>query len=66
MNSSPWRLEEVDDGDEQCPESPVLQYATPLPMNKSLFRPQALKELSVSYVLSYATALPIKRTPFRP
>ena len=46
MNSSPWRQEEVDGGDEQYPVESHLRYATPLPMNRTpvptvggLFRP---------------------------
>ena len=35
MNSSPWRLEEVDGGDEQYLVESVLRYATPLPMNRT-------------------------------
>ena len=29
MNSSPWRLEEVDGGDEQYPEDPHFERSTP-------------------------------------
>ena len=49
MNSSPW--------------SPVLRYATPLPMNRTLVSTVALQHKSVSSVLRYATPLPINRTP---
>ena len=35
MNSSPWRLEGADGGDEQYPVSSVLRYATPLPINRT-------------------------------
>ena len=35
MNSSPWRLEEVDDGENSSLWRPVLRYATPLPMNRT-------------------------------
>ena len=51
MNRSPWRLEEVDDGDEQYPWSPVLWYATPLPMNRTPVSTVALQHKSVSSVL---------------
>ena len=50
MNSIPW--------------SPVLQYATPLPMNRTLVSIVELQHKFVSYVLRYATPLPINRTPF--
>ena len=93
MNRSPWRLEEVDDGDEQYlvesrfavrhtpPDeqdpvstvalqyksvSCVLQYATPLPMNRTPVLAVVLQHKYVSSVLRYATPLPINRTPFRP
>ena len=49
MNSIPW--------------SPVLRYATPLPMNRTPVLTVALQHKSVSYVLRYATPLPINRTP---
>ena len=52
MNSIPW--------------SPVLQYATPLPMNRTPISTVALQHKSVSSVLRYATPLLINRTPFRP
>ena len=52
MNSIPW--------------SPVLRYATPLPMNKTPVSTVALQHKSVSSFLWYATPLPINRTPFRP
>ena len=43
--------------------SPVLWYATPLPMNKTPVSTVALQHKSVSSVLRYATPLPINRTP---
>ena len=49
MNSIPW--------------SPVLQYATPLPMNRTPVSTIALQHKSVSSVLWYATPLLINRTP---
>ena len=49
MNSIPW--------------SPVLQYATPLPMNRTPVLTVALQHKFVSSVLRYATPLPINRNP---
>ena len=49
MNSIPW--------------SPVLRYATPLPMNRTPLLTVALEHKSVSSVLRYATPLPMKKTP---
>ena len=49
MNSIPW--------------SPVLWYATPLPMNRTSVSTVALQHKSVSSVLRYATPLPMNRTP---
>ena len=43
--------------------SPVLRYATPLPMNRTHVSTVALKHKSVFSVLWYATPLPINRTP---
>ena len=51
MNSIPW--------------SPVLWYATPLPMNRTPVSNVALQHKSVSSVLWYATPLPVNRTLFR-
>ena len=48
MNSGPW--------------SPVLRYATPLPMNSTHVSTVALQHKSVSFVLQYATPLPINMT----
>ena len=48
MNSIPW--------------SPVLRYATPLPMNRTSVSTVA-QHKSVSSVLRYATPLPMNRTP---
>src|SRR3954471_8582901 len=76
MNRSPWKLEEVDVAlggwrrstveMNSIPWSPVLRYATPLPMNGTLVSTVALQQKSISSVLRYATPLPINRTPFRP
>ena len=77
MNSHRWRLEEVDGGRtiarggwrvsavemNNIPWSPILRYATPLPMNRTLVSIVALQHKSVSSVLRYATPLPINRTP---
>ena len=51
MNSIPW--------------SPVLRYATPLPMNRTPVSTVVLQHKSVSSVLRYATPLPINMTLFR-
>ena len=51
MNNIPW--------------SPVLRYATPLPMNRTPDSTVALQHKSVSSVLRYARPLPINRTLFR-
>ena len=48
MNNIPW--------------SPVLRYATPLPMNRTPVSTVALQHKSVSSVLRYATPLPINMT----
>ena len=45
------------------PSSPVLRYATPLPMNRTPVSTVALQHKSVSSVLWYATPLPINMTP---
>ena len=77
MNSHRWRLEEVDGGGivarggwrrsavemKSSPWTPVLRYATPLPMNRT---PVFDRRRSVSSILRYATPLPINRTPFQP
>ena len=60
MNSSPWRLEGVDGGDEQCPvESGFAVRHTP-PDEQD---PRFDRRRPVSSVLRYATPLPINRTP---
>ena len=60
MNRSPWRLEEVDGGDEQYPmESCFVVRHTP-PDEQD---PHFDRRRSVSSVLRYATPLPINRTP---
>ena len=51
MNNIPW--------------SSILQYATPLPMNRTPST-VVLQYKYVSSVLRYATPLLINRTPFRP
>ena len=59
MNSSPWRLEEVDGGDEQYPvESRFVVRHTPLDEQDPRFD----RRRSVSSILQYATPLPISRT----
>ena len=60
MNSSPWRLEEVDGGDEQYPvESHFAVRHTPPDQQDPRFD----RRRSVSSVLRYATPLPINMTP---
>ena len=60
MNRSPWRLEEVDGGDEQYPvESRFAVRHTPPDQQDPRFD----RRRSVSSVLRYATLLPINRTP---
>ena len=62
MNSSPWRLEEVDGGDEQYPvESRFAVRHTPPDEQDPRFD-RTLQHKSVSSVLRYATPLPINRT----
>ena len=63
MNSSSWRLEGVEVEMNSIPWSPVLHYATPLPMNRTPVSTVALQHKSVSSVLRYATPLLINRTP---
>ena len=75
MNRSPWSLEEstVSRGGRRrstvemnsIPWSPVLRYATPLPMNRTPVSTVALQHKSVSSVLQYTTPLPINKTLFR-
>ena len=66
MNSSPWRLEEVDGGDEQYPvESRFVVRQTP-PDEPDPVSTVALQHKSVSSVLWYATPLTINMTLFRP
>ena len=63
MDSSPWRLEGVDGGDEQYPvESRFAVGHTP-PDEQDPISTVALQHKSVSSVLRYATPLPINRTP---
>ena len=60
MNRSPWRLEEVDGGDEQYPvESRFAVRHTP-PNEQD---PRFDRRRSVSSILWYATPLPINMTP---
>ena len=44
----------------------VLQYARPLPINRTPVSTVALQHKSVSSILRYATPLLINRTPFQP
>ena len=55
MNSSPWRLEEVDGGDEQYPVESRFAVATSLPMNRTPVSTVSPQHKSVSSVLQYAT-----------
>ena len=60
MNRSPWRLEEVDGGDEQYPvESRFAVRHTP-PDEQD---PRFDRRRPVSSVLRYASPLPINRNP---
>ena len=62
MNRSPWRLEEVDGGDEQYPvESRFAVRHTP-PDEQD---PRFDRRRSVSSVLRYARPLRMKRIPFQ-
>ena len=61
MNISAWRQLTVEMN--SIPWRPVLQYATPLPMNRTPVSTVALQHKSVSSVLRYATPLPINKTP---
>ena len=61
MNSSSCRQSTVEMN--SIPWSPVLRYATPLPMNRTPVSTVALQHKSVSSVLWYATPLPINKTP---
>ena len=63
MNSSPWRLEGVDGGDEQyLVESRFAGRHTP-PDEQDPHFDRSAPNKSVSSVLRYATPLPINRTP---
>ena len=66
MNSSPWRLEEVDGEDEQYPVESRFVLCHTSPNEQTPVSTVALKHKSISSVLRYATPLPINRTPFRP
>ena len=59
MNSSPWRMEEVNGGDEQYPVEScfAVRYTPPDEQD-----PRFDRRRSVSSVLRYATPLPINRT----
>ena len=60
VDGSPWRLEEVDDGEEQYPvESRFAVCHTPPDEQDPRFN----RRRSVSSILRYATPLPINRTP---
>ena len=60
MNSSPWRQEGVDGGDEQYPvESHFAVRYTPPDQQDHRFD----RRMSVSSVLRYTTPLPINWTP---
>ena len=62
MNRSPWRLEEVDGGDEQYPvESRFAVRHTPPDQQDPHFD----RRRSVSSVLRYARPLPMNRIPFQ-
>ena len=65
MNSSPWRLEGVDDGDEQYPVESRFAVRHPLLMNRTPVSIVALQHKSVSSVLRYATPLLMNMTLFR-
>ena len=54
MNSGPWRLEGAMVEMNSIPWSPVLWYATPLPMNRTPISTVALQHKAVSSVLRYA------------
>ena len=60
MNRSPWRLEEVDGGDEQYPEESCFAVRHTPPDEQD---PRFDRRRSVLSVLRYATPLPINRTP---
>ena len=62
MNRSPWRLEEVNGGDEQYPmESHFAVRHTPPDQQDPRFD----RRRSISSILRDATPLPINRIPFR-
>ena len=63
MNSSQWRQSTVEMN--SISWSPVFQYATPLPMNRTPVSTVVLQHKSVSSVLRYARPLPINRIPFQ-
>jgi len=60
MNRSPWRLEDVDGGDEQYPVESCFAVRHTPPDEQD---PGFDRRRSVSSVLRYATPLPINRTP---
>ena len=64
MNSSPRGLEGSTMEMNSIPWSPVLWYATPLPMNRTPVPTIALQHKSISFILRYATPIPINRTSF--
>ena len=63
MNRSPWRLEEVDGGDEQYPMEFRFAVRHTPPDEQDPVSTVALQHKSVSSVLRYATPLPINWTP---
>ena len=71
MNRSPWRLEEVDGSPwrleevDGSPWSPVLRYATSLPMNRTPISTVVLQHKSISSVLRYARPLQMNMILFR-
>ena len=63
MNMSPWRLEEVNGGDEQYPVESCFAVRHTTLDEQDPVSTVALQHKSVSSVLRYATPLPINRTP---
>ena len=62
MNRSPWRLEEVDGGDEQYPVESCFAVRHTPPDEQD---PRFDRRRSVSSVLRYARPLPMNRILFR-
>src|SRR3954471_10124318 len=63
MNSSSWRLEGVDGGDEQYPVESRFAVRHTSPDEQDPVSTVALQHKSVPSVLRYATPLPINMTP---